>query len=287
MLRCLNPVSSAAGGAGPRHRLRPGHHRLQAGPGELAGLNRELETANRRLQHDALHDALTGLSNLALRRDRLEQALARAREPNGSGFAVLFLDTDRFKVISDSLGHPAGDALLVALAGRLRAELRPTDTVTRLGGDEFTLLLEPLGNGEYARGVAGRVGTARRQPFGVQEHELLVSASIGLVFGGPRYESATAVLRDADIAMDRAKARGGAGYQEFTPEMREQAVDRTHPERDLRRAIRQGELRVLYQPIVALASGRTVGFEALVRRQHPVRGLLPPPGSSTWPRRPG
>ncbi|WP_019587976.1 putative bifunctional diguanylate cyclase/phosphodiesterase [Deinococcus apachensis] len=276
MLRCLNPVFSAGGELD----LAIGYglditDRKQALE-ELAGLNRELETVNRRLRHDALHDALTGLPNRTLLRDRLEQALTRVRETTGPSFAVLFLDTDRFKMINDSLGHPAGDALLVALAGRLQAELRPTDTVSRLGGDEFTLLLEPLEEASYAREVAERIGAALRQPFVVQGHELLVSASIGLVLGDPGYESATAVLRDADIAMYRAKARGGAGYQEFTPEMRERAVGRISLERDLRRAVRQRELRVLYQPIVALNSRRMVGFEALVRWQHPVQGLLPP-----------
>ncbi|MEF2279956.1 EAL domain-containing protein [Deinococcus sp. YIM 134068] len=236
----------------------------------------ELEETSRRLQHDALHDALTGLPNRALFADRLEQALTRARAPHGPGFAVLFLDSDRFKTVNDSLGHPVGDALLVALARRLQAEVRPTDTVARLGGDEFTVLLEPLADPEDARRVAERIGEALRQPLEVAGHELTASVSIGIVAGHRDYESAAAVLRDADIAMYRAKAQGRAGYQTFTVEMRERAASLMQLERDLRKAVARGELRVFYQPIVGVDSGRTVGFEALIRWAHPTLGLLSP-----------
>ncbi|SMB78193.1 putative bifunctional diguanylate cyclase/phosphodiesterase [Deinococcus hopiensis] len=279
MMRCLSPVFLATGELdlmiGYGLEITERKQALDA----LAQLNAELEGANRRLQHDAFHDALTGLPNRTLFGDRLEQALARARLDHGptnrAGFSLLFLDLDRFKVINDSLGHSVGDALLVAFAGRLQHALRPVDTVARLGGDEFTVLLEPLG-GEEAGQVASRLQAMLREPFLIQGQELLVSVSIGIVHGHSGYDSAGALLRDADIAMYRAKAQGGAGHQMFTVEMREHAVRRIHLEQDLRRAAVQDELRVLYQPIMALATGQTVGFEALVRWQHPVHGLLYP-----------
>ncbi len=247
--------------------------------GELEGRVKartdELVRLNAQLQHDAFHDALTGLPNRALLKDRLGQAIERHQRQSGGGFAVLFLDFDRFKVINDSLGHTAGDALLRALGARLRGCVRPGDTVARLGGDEFVVLLEDV-NLERAVYTAGRVQEALRRPFELEEKSVRMSASIGVVGGDPEYRSPEEVLRDADIAMYRAKALGKAGHQVFTRQMREQALSLMALESDLRAAVQGGELQIHYQPIVALQSGRPVGFEALARWNHPTLGAVPP-----------
>ena len=250
----------------------------------------ELEALSRQSQHDALHDSLTGLPNRALFSDRLTQAIARSKAPGGPQYAVLFLDVDRFKGINDTLGHPTGDAMLVEMARRLRDCLRATDTVARLGGDEFTILLEPLQNTEQATQVAGRIQAALQQPMhlgGAQatsgqalnlsplsSQQVTMSVSLGIVHSHPEYDSAMAVLRDADIAMYRAKDGGRAGHRTFTPEMREHILYVNRMEHELRRALAADELRVMYQPVLDLRGGRIEGFEALVRWQHPERGLL-------------
>ncbi|MHA0035185.1 EAL domain-containing protein [Deinococcus sp. PESE-38] len=246
----------------------------------------EIEALSRQLQHDALHDSLTGLPNRALFSDRLSQAIARSKLPDGPQYAVLFLDVDRFKGINDTLGHPTGDAMLVEMARRLRACLRATDTVARLGGDEFTILLEPLQNTEQAAQVAARIQDALRRPMQMPAaglgglpgggHQVTMSASLGIVHSQPDYDSAMAVLRDADIAMYRAKDGGRAKYRVFTPEMREHILHVNRMEHELRRALAADELRVRYQPVLDLDRGRIEGFEALVRWQHPERGLLAP-----------
>ncbi|CAM2802223.1 putative bifunctional diguanylate cyclase/phosphodiesterase [Deinococcus radiodurans] len=246
----------------------------------------ELEALSRQLQHDALHDSLTGLPNRALFSDRLSQAIARSKLPGGPQYAVLFLDVDRFKGINDTLGHPTGDAMLVEMARRLRACLRATDTVARLGGDEFTILLEPLQSTEQAAQVAARIQDALRRPMQMPAagpgglpggwHQVTMSASLGIVHSQPDYDSAMAVLRDADIAMYRAKDGGRAKYRVFTPEMREHILHVNRMEHELRRALAADELRVRYQPVLDLDRGRIEGFEALVRWQHPERGLLGP-----------
>ena len=254
---------------------------------ELLGAKAELEQANVRLQHDALHDALTGLPNRAFLCERLERALAA-----GSDFAVLYLDLDRFKVVNDSLGHGAGDALLVALGERLRTSLRPGDLAARLGGDEFVLLLTGVGLAE-AESVARRLQGELRRPFPVAGHEFYTSASVGIVVGGaslnsvsspapnpaaldPAYGTPAEVLQDADLAMYRAKAQGKACYAVFDRTLRERAVAVQALEADLRGALRRGELGVHYQPIVEAKSGRLVGLEALVRWQHPQLGAVSP-----------
>ena len=241
---------------------------------ELSGAKAELEQANARLQHDALHDGLTGLPNRAFLCRRLERALAE-----GADFAVLYLDLDRFKVVNDSLGHGAGDALLVALGERLRASLRPGDLAARLGGDEFVLLLTGVGLAE-AEGVARRLQGRLRRPFPVAGHEFYTSASVGIVIGGvsshPPYQNPAEVLQDADLAMYRAKAQGRACYAVFDRTLRERAVAVQALEADLRGALRRGELGVHYQPIVEARSGRLVGLEALVRWQHPQLGAISP-----------
>ncbi len=236
----------------------------------------ELKRLSEQLQHDAFHDSLTGLPNRALFLDRLEQVIERAVPGEPPGYAVLFLDTDRFKRINDTLGHPAGDAMLREVGLRLRRVLRNSDTVARLGGDEFAVLLEPLPDPQRASEVAQRIQEVLCQPMKIEDYDMTVSVSIGVVLGDEAYTSAVAILRDADIAMYRAKAAGKARYRVFTPQMRRETIDQNLLENDLRRALRQGELRVMYQSIVELGDLHVTGFEALVRWQHPERGLLGP-----------
>ncbi|MGH2785495.1 MAG: putative bifunctional diguanylate cyclase/phosphodiesterase [Actinomycetota bacterium] len=228
------------------------------------------------LSRQAFHDPLTNLANRALFRDRVELALARASREDRP-IAVMFLDVDNFKTINDSLGHAVGDAILVEVGRRLSASLRPGDTAARLGGDEFALLLEPAGE-EDARTVADRLLDALVPPFVARDKEVTVRASIGIdvVIGGG--QTAEEVLRNADVAMYAAKSHGKARYQLFEPSMHAVVVERLEIETDLQHAIERGELFLHYQPIVSLADGRIVGTEALVRWQHPRRGLIPPGG---------
>jgi diguanylate cyclase (GGDEF)-like protein len=220
-----------------------------------------------RLQHDALHDALTGLPNRTLFLDRLEQSLRRARRRGpGSGAAVLFLDLDRFKVVNDSLGHHAGDQLLQSVALRLDAALRPGDTVARMGGDEFTVLLEDVTDPREATIVAERVLATLADPFPVAGRELHVSGSIGIALAGPDVDPEE-LIRDADVAMYRAKAEGKARHAVFDAQMHRHVLARLDLETDLRRAIETEALQVLYQPIVRTATGALAGFEALCRWQ--------------------
>src|SRR5215216_5796997 len=220
-----------------------------------------------RLQHDALHDALTKLPNRTLFLDRLEQALRRARRRGPhSGAAVLFLDLDRFKIVNDSLGHHAGDLLLQAVALRLDAALRPGDTVARMGGDEFTVLLEDVTDPREATIVAERVLATLAAPFPVAGRELHVSGSIGIALAGPEADPA-GLIRDADVAMYRAKAEGKARHAVFDAHMHRHVLARLDLETDLRRAIEAGALQVHFQPIVRTTSGEVTGFEALCRWQ--------------------
>ncbi|HTE62771.1 MAG TPA: EAL domain-containing protein [Solirubrobacteraceae bacterium] len=218
-----------------------------------------------RLQHGALHDALTGLPNRTLFLDRLEQSLRRARRRgSASGAAVLFLDLDRFKVVNDSLGHQAGDQLLQAVALRLDAALRPGDTVARMGGDEFTVLLEDTTDPREATIVAERMLATLAAPFTVASRELFVSASIGIALGGPE-QNPEELIRDADVAMYRAKAGGKARHAVFDAQMHRNVVARLDLETDLRKAIETGSLQVLYQPIMRTTTREVTGFEALCR----------------------
>ena len=239
----------------------------------------ERRAAERLLEHQALHDPLTGLPNRALFLDRLEHALARARRP-GSSLAVYFCDVDDFKDVNDSLGHDAGDELLIALPPRLREGLRAGDTVARFGGDEFVILCEELASESEAIRIAERIGEAFALPFELEGRPHHLSVSVGVVFARGGAATAAEALRDADAAMYRAKARSKGGFELFDAQMRASLVTRLQTEADLRRALEERELRLHWQPVVALGrSGDAdafVGAEALVRWQHPERGLLAP-----------
>jgi diguanylate cyclase (GGDEF)-like protein len=223
--------------------------------------------------HQALHDALTGLPNRALFTDRLQHALTQGRR-RGTACGVLFLDLDRFKTVNDSLGHAAGDELLVAVARRIDDSLRSADTAARLGGDEFAVLLEDLGGAEEAIIVAHRVGEALRAPVTVQGREVFVSASMGIACGR---HGAPELLRQADVAMYRAKAQGKGRHAVYEESMQAEVMRRLELESELLRAIERDEIDVYYQPVIALDGQTLAGFEALARWHHPTRGLVPPP----------
>jgi diguanylate cyclase (GGDEF)-like protein len=229
-------------------------------------------------------DPLTGLANRALFMDRLSTRFARGHDAR-HGFAVLFLDLDRFKIINDSMGHLAGDQLLVEIARRLERSLRASDTVARpatehtlarLGGDEFTVLLDGVTREEDVRGVAERLLAVAAEPFMLHDREVVVSISVGAVMSHPRYAQAEDMLRDADTAMYRAKALGKARCEVFDTSMLAEVNRRLQLESDLRHALENGELHVHYQPIVALSDGTLTGFEALLRWQHPDGPIDPP-----------
>jgi diguanylate cyclase (GGDEF)-like protein len=221
--------------------------------------------------HQALHDSLTGLPNRALFLDRLTHALARRAGAGRVG--VLFCDLDRFKTVNDSMGHAAGDQLLVAVAARLSECLRVGDTAARLGGDEFAILIEDVGSEREALSVAERVADVLRAPIVIRGREVFVSSSIGIVVGNGAGEE---LLRNADVAMYRAKAEGKGCHALFEPSMRAEVLERIELEADLQRAVERDELVVHYQPVMSLADGRLEAFEALVRWQHPTRGLMAP-----------
>ena len=241
--------------------------------------------AQDQIAHQATHDVLTGLANRLLFLDRLELALARA-ERHGSVGALLFLDLDRFKDVNDTLGHGAGDRLLRSVAERLQTVMRASDslarfgdeefTLARFGGDEFVVLCEELASENAAVRVAERVQEALRAPFELEGKEHLVTASIGIVLVGRGERDAEGLLRDADIAMYRAKERGPGNWEIFDELLRERALQRVATEQALRRALDTGQLRLHYQPVVSLGDGAIRSVEALVRWQHPERGLLAP-----------
>ncbi len=227
-------------------------------------------------QHEALHDPLTGLPNRNLFLDRLQHALSTAARRETS-IAVLFLDLDQFKIVNDSLGHAAGDELLAAVAPRIEQALRPGDTVARFGGDEFAVLAEDIGNERGATRIAERIAEVLSRPFILRGREHFVSASVGIAIGAGN-EAPEAVIRDADSALYRAKDRGRGGYEIFDEVMRSRVIEHMQIENDLRRAIQREELELHYQPVIKLGDGSIVALEALLRWNHPDRGLVGPLG---------
>ena len=234
------------------------------------------KAAEDKLAHQAFHDALTGLPNRVLFMERLDTAIRRCRRRTGDHYSVLFVDLDRFKLINDSLGHHVGDLLLKGIGKRLAKALRACDTVARFGGDEFVVLLEGLGQVGEANIVIERIQAELVRPFDLDGNEVYVTASIGVVLGGNGYSCADDVIRDSDIAMYRAKNQGRACYEVFDSGMHHQAVKLLQMESDMRRALERREFRVFYQPIMSLSQGKLSSLEALVRWEHPARGLVQP-----------
>jgi diguanylate cyclase (GGDEF)-like protein/PAS domain S-box-containing protein len=244
------------------------------------GISRDIterKKAEEQLQRRAFYDPLTDLPNRALFLDRLQHLFQRTRRALGNQlFALLYLDLDRFKAINDSLGHQAGDELLIGTARRLERCLRPGDTLARLGGDEFTVLLDSVSSEADATGVAERIHQELAAPLIVRGYEMFTSVSVGIALSSAGYDRPEDMLRDADTAMYRAKAGGRARHQVFAGDMHQRAVSSLRLETDLRRALQRREIVPFYQPIVNLDDGAVVGFEALARWQHPTLGLLPP-----------
>ncbi|MGN6512137.1 MAG: EAL domain-containing protein [Lysobacteraceae bacterium] len=270
-----------------QERLQAAHTELEfrvaARTQELAGANRELRSqiserlrAEQRLTHQARHDALTGLPNRPHLLERLDDAIRRARGPGGSAFAVLFVDLDRFKLINDSIGHAAGDEMLVEVGRRISRVLGEGGVVARFGGDEFALLAEPVANAAEAEALAARLLEALGKPLWIAGRELFPSASIGIALWQPRYRLGEELLRDADAAMYRAKAEGRDRSALFDEAMRAHAIRLLDLEADLRRAILNDAFVPHFQPIVRLSDGLVVGHEALLRWNHELHGALPP-----------
>jgi diguanylate cyclase (GGDEF)-like protein len=232
--------------------------------------------AEERLLYDATHDDLTSLPNRVLFMDRLERAIAYNQDRPDYAFSVLFLDVDQFKVINDSLGHTFGDKVLITIASRLKTCLRTGDTIARLGGDEFVVLLEGSPNLEAVIATTHRIQNEIRNPMTLEGHQVYTSASVGIVSEISGYEQPEDVLRDADIAMYRAKALGKDRYEIFDPRLRAQAISRLEMESDLRKALEGDQFFLYYQPIMALGADQAVGFETLLRWRHPKRGMISP-----------
>jgi len=236
----------------------------------------ERQRTEAKIAHDALHDPLTGLPNRLLLRDRLDQALLRAQRHRNHLLAVLFLNLDRFKVINDSLGHSQGDQLLREIAQRLQNQLRAGDTLAHLGGDEFAILLEDLQDAQEATEVAERLQQLLARPFCLNGKEIFTSASLGIALSTVLEDQPERLLQNAEIALSRAKTLGKNRCEVFQLEMQEQAKDLFQLDTDLRKALQRQEFQLHYQPIVGLATGKLVGFEALLRWHHPQRGWVLP-----------
>jgi len=250
---------------------------------EMMRLHREaiaaLEAARQseqRYARAARHDDLTALPNRRLFSELLQRSMARAARAAESRYAVLFIDLDGFKLVNDSLGHLVGDQFLVAISSRLHAQLRPSDVLSRLGGDEFAVLIEDFATQDEVCLVTERLQRSLRDPIRLQRRELYASASIGVVLGGPHYETVDDLLRDADIAMYRAKAAGRGGYQIFDPHMHASAVERLTLETELRHAVERHQFSIVYQPIVELPSSEICGLEAFVRWARPDGRVIGP-----------
>lgn len=252
---------------------------IQDGEEMIMGTVRDIteqKRVERQLRHNATHDPLTGLPNRSLFIERLGKAMTYSMGTQRPTYAVLFLDLDGFKVVNDSLGHAAGDELLTEIAHRLRRCLRPWDTVARHGGDEFTVLVEQLDSLNDAIDVAQRIQHELSQPIRLHDHEIFTNVSIGIAPANPDYRTTDEILRDADTAMYRAKAQGKAVYVVFDNTMHELARRRLKLESELRQGLENGEFMPVFQPLIDLKSGKLKGFEALVRWNHPERGLLLP-----------
>ncbi len=248
-------------------------------PARMAGSQSDItarKVAEEKLQHDALHDDLTCLANRVLFMDRLACSMADFERTPANQFAVLFFDLDRFKNVNDSLGHPLGDKLLKGIAQRLEHYLRPGDTVARIGGDEFAILLNRINDVPGAIHVAERIQELLGMTFSIDGHEVFVTASIGIAHSATGYRTPDEIMRDADIAMYRAKAAGKARYEVFDRNMHQSAVALLKLETELRLAVQNNDFAMHYQPIVNLKSGRIVGFEGLVRWMHTERGIVSP-----------
>ena len=243
--------------------------------GSISSIAKRKETEHQ-LIHRALHDPLTGLPNRVLFIDRLQQALRRFKRDEAQRFAVLYFDLDRFKFVNDSLGHSAGDSLLVSIARRLMSVIRPGDTVARMGGDEFAVLVSDIEDESDTTQVAERIHNLFQQEFSIAGRGMYTSASIGVAIATPQYQSPEEILRDADLAMYRAKRSETEDTVIFDTTMHQAAISRLNMETDLRRAFARGEFMVYYQPIVTLAERRIVAFEALLRWHHPEKGVLGP-----------
>jgi diguanylate cyclase (GGDEF)-like protein len=270
------------------------HLSLRAAQKEISELNLELElrvrqrtaqleqeiadrlAAQEKLLHVALHDMLTGLPNRTWFMKRLEQLLKQIKQQPSHHFAVLFLDCDRFQSVNDSLGHLIGDQLLVSIARRIELCLAPGTTLSRLGGDEFTILLQDITGLSEPVKISKDIHRELAAPFQLGQYQIFTNVSIGIVLGSESYEQPEHILRDADTAMYRAKANGKACYQVFEPTMHHRALTNMQLETDLRQALSRYEFVTYYQPIVSLANNKIVGFEALVRWVHPGQGMIPP-----------
>lgn len=236
----------------------------------------ELKEAERQIYHQAFHDALTSLPNRALFMEHLHMAIKRTKRRRDYNFAVLYLDIDRFKLVNDSLGHSVGDALLISFAERIQDSLRDIDTLSRFGGDEFVILLEDIENFEFASDVAERLQDALMQPFHLNGKEIYAPASFGLVANTRDYDQPEAIIRDADAAMYHAKETGKAQFKIFDKKLHERAIHLLQRETDLRKAIEENQFMTYYQPIVDMQTAALVGFEVLVRWQHPTMGIMYP-----------
>ena len=272
-----------------KHQLK-----LQAANEKIVQLNAKLESrvarrtaqleaevivrkrAQEKLRYLVLHDTLTNLPNRTWFMEHLAQAIHQAKQQEHYQFAVLFLDCDHFKVINDSLGHLVGDQLLISLARRLKQCLPPHHSVARLGGDEFTIFLEKISHESESVQIAEQIQKTLKKPFQLEGRSIFINASIGIVLGNRNYHQPDELLRDADTAMYHAKAKGKGCYQIFDQLMYDKAVERLELEQDLRLALQNQEFLVYYQPIFSLRTNQIEGCEALVRWQHPKKGLTPP-----------